>query len=168
MATLHDFVPPLLRRRAVRFTTEWAREEGRIQVTLPSDYKSFLDEFEPVVDDFVWVLHPSPDNKNLDLASQLEIKIGALRTLRASDPTDVPYSLFSEPGGLLPWGLSDNGDTCYWSTLEPDPDRWTVVVNESRGPEWYSFPGKVTDFVCALLSREIHIPFFPDDFPSTA
>lgn len=156
----------LLRPRADIVYIDWASDEARLNTALPDDYKAFVASYEPNVDDFLWILHPST-NKNLDLVTQAEEQVAAQRTMRGTQPREVPYPLYPEPGGLLPWGVTDNGDVCFWIT-NGDPSRWVVAINESRGPEWYEFPASMTEFVFALLAQEVRVPFFPDDFPSVS
>src|SRR5262249_44977111 len=97
---------------------------------------------------------------------QLTVQLDALRKLRQTTEPDMPYPIFPEPGGVIPWGVTDNGDVCYWKTGLADPNTWTVVVNESRGPDWEHFKGTMTEFLSAVVSR-IHVcSIFPDDFPS--
>lgn len=74
----------------------------------------------------------------------------------------MPYALFPEPGGLLVWGVTDNGDEFYWLT-EGAPDDWTVVVSSRH--EWWSYDGGALSLLGGLLRREIHCPGLPDEFP---
>lgn len=68
---------------------------------------------------------------------------------------------------LLPAAQSDNGDAIYWLRWpHDDPDRWTVVANEARGPSWVRFDGGLVAFLAAVLDRSFTVPIFPDDFPS--
>lgn len=123
---------------------------------LPADYERLAREYGPgCFDEFIWLLAPGAANENLDLDHQAQIRIKALRTL--DEP--LPY----EP--LLPFAFTDNGDVVYWHTAHDDPDRWTVVANESRGPEWFAFDGTATAFLATVLSGDTRVPFFPDDFP---
>lgn len=48
------------------------------------------------------------------------------RGSRNSKPEKCPYPFYPEPGGLLPWAGTDNGDRVCWLT-EGQPDGWTVV-----------------------------------------
>jgi hypothetical protein len=122
---------------------------------LPADYEQLAREYGPgCFDEFVWLLAPGAQNPNLDLDRQANVRLDALSTLGE----DLPY----EP--LLPFAFTDNGDVVYWHT-RGDPDDWTVVVNESRGPEWHAFDGNATEFLVATLSGRERVPMFPEDFP---
>jgi hypothetical protein len=146
----------------------WPVVEAELGVTLPPDYKRYIEEYgEGCVDEFLWVLHPTTSNVNLRLAVQVRRQLDAQRTIREGFPHDIPYALFPEPHGLLPWAFTDNGDVCFWLTAGP-PHAWTIIVNEGRGPLWDSFAGSMTDFLVSVLVRAYQCPIFPNDFPSDA
>jgi hypothetical protein len=91
--------------------------------------------------------------------------LAALRELKGMPGIrHVPYPLFPEPGGLLPFGIDDNGDGLYWLTTG-EPDQWSIVVNESRAPEYEQFDMSVTEFLQEVLSRKTICEIFPSDFP---
>jgi hypothetical protein len=90
-----------------------------------------------------------------------------LRELRSGGTEQLPHPVFPEAGGLLPWGVTSDGDWGYWITDPPeDPDRWAVAINIGRGPDWYRHPGPLLRFLAEVLNKEIRVPFFPDDFPA--
>jgi hypothetical protein len=68
---------------------------------------------------------------------------------------------------LVPWAVTDNGDVCFWDG-DParDPNRWTVVVNEGRGPQWERYAGDASSFLADVLARRHTVEVFPPDFPS--
>jgi hypothetical protein len=147
-------------------TLRWRVVEAELGLTLPPDYKAFIDAYGAgCVGEFLWVFHPTTANRYLNLREQLAGQLWALRVLRDEAGEAVPYALYPEPGGLVPWGATDNGDVCYWRTESADPAGWTVAVNESRGPEWDEFPGSMTEFLVAILSLEHMVSVFPPGFP---
>jgi hypothetical protein len=93
--------------------------------------------------------------------------LAVTRDLRAGGIVEIPYPSYPEPGGLLPWGVTANGDWGYWIT-EPsgDPDAWPIAISVDRGPEWFRHPGPLTRFLVEVLEGSVRVPFFPDDFPS--
>lgn len=74
----------------------------------------------------------------------------ALRTLRDDFGEEVPYRL-EQTYEILAFAVTDNGDQCYWHRTSDNPDQWNLLVNESRGPEWFPFNGNTTEFPAATL-----------------
>jgi hypothetical protein len=145
---------------------DWSQIEEDLGIHLPSDYKWFLERYGMgEIDDFLLLFHPTTTNRHINLKNQIAETLWALRVVR-DDGDQVPYTIFPEPGGVVPWARTDNGDVCYWLTHEPDPDSWIVVVNESRGPEWEAYGGSATEFLAEVLSGRRQFSIFPENFPS--
>ena len=153
--------PPKGAPAAARTHLEWARIQRRIGTRLPSDYTRFIDLYGSVViGDFLHVFNPFTDNANVNLVERIGPLLSACRELKAAHPEEWPHPLFFEPGGMLPFGATDNGDVLYWLT-HGDPDAWTVLVGESRGPRFEKFDGKMVEFVVALLEGKLEGEIFP-------
>ena len=144
---------------------EWAIIERHIGTELPQDYKDFVNTFGTgYIGAFIWIFNPFARKPTLNLPSQIRVRLDALREIKQQLPGDVSYRLFPEPGGLLPCGATGNGDCLYWLTGD-NPDKWPILVNESRGPDWARFNMGVTDFLAGVLRRDIVCNIFPPDFP---
>lgn len=144
----------------------WIEVKKMIGSDFPLDYKWFLGAYgSGRIDGFIAIFNPFSSNKNLNLFCQIETRLGVLKELAAEGSEDVPFDLFPTPGGLLPCGVTDNGDVIYWMT-DGRPDCWKVAVNAARSPEWEVFPGGVVEFIWKVLTRRELCHFFPDDFPS--
>lgn len=135
---------------------DWPAVQQAIGSVLPGDFKSLVEVTGPIhVGQFLGVFAPCLENRNLDILVQMGTRLGALQVLKRDfGSRECPYPLWFEPGGLLPWGASDNGDTLFWLT-RGHPDQWTVVVNESRGPEFESFPLCTSDFLVEWLAGRL-------------
>jgi hypothetical protein len=158
---------------------DWPGVEARLGVPLPQDYKALIETFGlGQIDGYLSVLHPSTKNRHVNLEKRGATSLDALRWLRAGperspyptypEPVAVklPYPIFPEPGGLLPWGITDNGDECFWRVADADPNRWTVVAANVRNDDWEAYRGGMVDFLCATLSRTRLSEVFADDWPS--
>lgn len=154
---------PILRPTA----EDWAVVEGRI-TPLPSDYRAFLDIYGlGSIDGFLSVLSPSAPEPLYSLASQLETQATVHGALRSQVGHDViPYQMFPEFGGLIPWGTTTNGDVCYWVTSDSNPDRWAVFIEDSE-VEWEQYPGTMSTFVQEVLQGTYTSAIFPSDFPTS-
>jgi hypothetical protein len=143
-------------------TPDWAAVEAKIKTPLPADYKAFVTTYgSGTIDEYFSVFTPFAKTKR-DLPTQIERQLGAMRQVRDAGEK-MKYPLFPEPGGLLPWGLTDNGDVFYWLTTGA-PDSWTVVTNVGRGPDYEEFKMSMTDFLAGILSRKAKSEAFPEDF----
>jgi hypothetical protein len=146
--------------------SDWQPIEQNLGFELPEDYKEFIGCYGTgAVDNFLWVFSPFSKNKHLNLLQEGKVKLQALRQLADEFGEEIPYLLYPDSNGLLPWGVTDNGDVLYWLCKGP-PTSWLIVVNESRGPAWREFPLVVTTFLAALGTKELVVDFFPVDFPS--
>ena len=162
VALLIRLVAPPARHRPV----EWSNIEQALRVQLPEDYKGLIDAYGPgSFDGFIWIFQPASDNPNLDLLAQTRTQLASLRERRASEP-DFAVRIYPELGGLLPWGITDNGDVGFWR-VEPGDARWPLVVLEARGAERYEYTGGLAAFIRDVLTGRERVTFFPADFPST-
>ena len=143
----------------------WQGVEARIGTALPDDYKAFIERLGTGrIDDFLWVFNPFSDNTHLNLVEQIAPQLENLRVLEKEFNERLPYALFPDPGGLLPFASTDNGDVLFWRTVGT-PNHWTVVVNEARAPEYEEFASNMTDFLFNILTRTTVCKTFPEDFP---
>ncbi len=158
-------IPPLSPIEAGR-QEEWDSIEERLGIKFPTDYHDFITTFGTgYVGDFIWIFNPFAQKPTMNLLKQIPIRIGALKEIKQQFPSDVPFALFPEGECLLPCGATGNGDCLYWLT-KGSPDKWPILVNESRGPDWETFDMQLTDFLARILKREIVCNIFPPDFPN--
>ncbi|GAA2532007.1 SMI1/KNR4 family protein [Winogradskya humida] len=142
---------------------DWAGVESTLGFGLPGDYKELVDVYGPgKFDDFLAILQPHHEVQRLDLLHSVKETAELLEAYESSGET-----LPAPADRLLAVGLTDNGDTLYWlrDPLE-SPDQWRVAVNAARDfDEWFVFEGCLSDFLAAVLSRELVVPVLADDFP---
>lgn len=153
--------PPPSRERA---TIDWDALHARIGVVLPPEYREVTEVYG--LGDYGAFLHlfvPCARNRFFNLEQQIEWQLDAVRFIADDYPAEAPYPLDYRTGGLLPIGLSDNGDVVFYLT---DPKRpWDIVIHESRGPEWDQVEGPIDRFLARVLSGEYRSPIFPENFP---
>jgi len=164
LVQLTSFVPP---PEDVRTEFDWIGVEQKLKLPLPIDYKRLVETYGPgSFDDFIWILLPMTSNQNLDLVRQKSARLDALRAVRTGGEV-VPFQVDPDHETLIPWAITDNGDVCYWVVDRNNfPEQWTVAVNEARGQRWHEYSGSATAWLLAILSKSLHVDFFPDDFPS--
>jgi hypothetical protein len=147
---------------------DWAAAELAVGLTLPPDFKRFVTRYgSGSIDDFLVVFNPAAARQAMRFGPATEAYLAGLREIRGFAPDEVPFPIHPEPGGLLPWGTTDNGDVGYFVTSPADdPAQWSIAVGEVRGPEWFTHPGPVTSFLADVLDRSIQVSVFPTGFPS--
>jgi hypothetical protein len=135
----------------------WSAVEAELGLSLPGSYKVLVERFGASSwREFLHVLSPFDERGWRRVAATLE----ADRALRRDFPHYYPLPLHPEPGGLLPWAVSDNGDTLYFVTAGP-PDEWPTLVKGPRAPEFeVSFMAPAA-LVHAFASGRLHSLVLP-------
>jgi hypothetical protein len=75
-----------------------------------------------------------------------------------------PFHLHPAGDGLVPWGGTDNGDVLYWHKGIREPERWPIVCYSMRDGDHSTFDLSATEFLVSLLSKQIVVPQFPEDW----
>jgi hypothetical protein len=164
---LKAVIPPPIAVFEASGTSGWASVEGSMGTRLPEDYKKFIDTYgSGQLGGFVWIFNPFSSNNNLNLERQAILQATVLKELRSYGEV-VPYESFPSHGGILPFGITDNGDVLYWKT-GANPSDWPVLVNEGRSPEWEAFSHSATRFLAGVLSGRVVCRSFPKSFPGSA
>ncbi len=147
---------------------DWDSAERQLNTELPDDYKVYINNFgSAYVDKFLTIYNPFSQNPNLNLIEQTKIILEDYRWLQAQGNEQIPFPLFPDKDGLLPFGTTDNGDVLFWKT-SGEPNQWTIVVNASRESLYDRFDENMTDFLTKILRRELVCAIFPADFPSSS
>jgi hypothetical protein len=151
---------------------DWSEAEAALGVTLPADYKRFIDAHGPgVVDDHLVV---NGIGGRYDLVEENQLAWSSVRidfggpdnwsedaqwrlgdaSHWTPDRADVPD--WFEPGDdLIAWGSTGNGDLLLWHVRPGVPaDDWTVVLKE-RGPYWERFDGGFAATLAGLLAGDL-------------
>ena len=159
----HVLPPPLTPLEASG--ASWQNIEDELKASLPQDYKSFVELYgSGRIGGFLWILNPFSKRENLNLLTQIARQLATLRELVGDFGETCPYPLYPVEGGLLPFGITDNGDVLYWQTVGASRD-WNIVVNESRSAHYEVYEFDMTTFLSRVLSGELRCPIFPNAFP---
>lgn len=142
---------------------DWDSVEERLGLALPHDYKEYASLCHALlIEEFLKVFHPSGSNGYFNFFESGLRETEMLRDRRRDFPEEVPFDGFPDLGGLLCWGSTGNGDSCFWKTDE-DPEKWSVVVFDKS--QHRLCPGGVVEFLAAVLDRAEICPLFPENFP---
>ncbi|MFD8914940.1 SMI1/KNR4 family protein [Streptomyces sp. NPDC059575] len=115
---------------------EWTDVERTLGVPLPADYKQLVRTYGGgLFGDLVWLLEPGCPEAMYDLVAQTTEREEILAGLWAAGEVRPP-ELDEDGARLVPWGYAEGaGHFLYWLIRrDTDPDDWTVVLNEGRGP----------------------------------
>ncbi|MEU7141502.1 hypothetical protein ABZ942_18750 [Nocardia sp. NPDC046473] len=150
--------PPQPRPAAV----DWNAVERDVGLALPDDYKQLVDTYGPVEFSSTVRLavpgHPAPSLDLLWWIREARDRLG--------DPDfpprwdQIPDGFSLDPQRLIAWGKLGGGEYCLWHTT-PDPEAWRVVVGSNAG--WGFYPGTLTGFLVALLTKTLPAERFFDD-----
>ena len=115
---------------------DWRAAEERLGLGLPEDYKRIVETYGDFYwSEFLYVLNPFSEGKYLNLFSRSEMILDAERTTRERFPEYYPLGLYPDEKGLLPFFVTDNGDTGFWIT-KGAPDHWAILIKDARAPEF--------------------------------
>jgi len=131
----------------------WPAVERELGCGLPRDYKELIAAYgSGWFGGFLAVFNPAAQGAALRIQGGGMDQLALLRENRELDPDEpMPYGIYPEVDGLLTWGTTINGDSGYWLTRpREDPDAWTTVVGEVRGPGWYPYPGSLSAMLADL------------------
>ncbi|MFS8101710.1 SMI1/KNR4 family protein [Lentzea alba] len=142
---------------------DWAAVESDLGTALPTDYRVLVDNYRVLnIGDFLSVFRPVGGEDEFSLREFADQTLTNFRGLREDLPSDFPHPLYPEPGGLLPWGVTDNNDFLCW-LVQGEPDQWPVVVTDVGN--WWTHHGNMQSFLVGVLTGDVRCPIFPDDFP---
>ena len=144
----------------------WARITSYFGKTLPGDYMAFVDRYgSGEIGGWLTVLNPFSRNSNLSLIDQFFSMLAAISVIKSDFPDTCPYPLMFEPGGLMPWGFSIDGDIFCWLT-DGLSGKWRIVVM-GRHSQPEEFDGPMSRFIKRCICGEISPLAIPEDW-STA
>ena len=144
----------------------WGDVGRRIGEVLPGDYMKFIELYGTgTIARWLTVLNPFARNRHQNLLVAGFEFLAALREVKREFPDEVPFPLFYEPQGLLPWGVSIDGDIFCWSTAGLSGNWTVVIIGRHTGNE--EFPTPMTQFLFEALSRKIEPRCLPPDLEPT-
>ena len=166
-------LPPPKKMQIKEKSKGWISIEKEIGTALPADYKWFIETYgSGEIGNFVKLWNPFLSNKYQNLIERVKEHLKRLRLIRSSLPEEVwekevPYPLYPENEGLLPFGSSINGDVFYWQT-KGIPDEWHIIINQVRSPIYEYHPTNLTNFLYMLMRGTVSTFINETDFDRTA
>ncbi|GAA2685771.1 SMI1/KNR4 family protein [Nonomuraea recticatena] len=163
MTTIDDLValvpPPT---EPVDARGDWHEVEAALGLALPADFKALIERYG--LGQFVDHITPlTPFGAHGLLIERAQGLLGRERPFREKYPAECPYPFYPEPGGLLEWAGTDNGDALCWLT-EGEPDDWRVVVWNPRAVAYDEHEAGAARFLHGWLGGRISTRILSDEF----
>jgi len=155
LSQLKLLVRPPLRPFEMGSLEDWPAVEQKLGIALPAEYRDFILTYGTGrFASFYLVYNPFSVCKWLNLHQQVEQLCQQEREFKKEFPSAIPYKLFPDRPGLLPWAGDENGNYYYWLTEGP-PDSWLVISQEGRGEGFREYGRCMTDFFCDVFTGKI-------------
>ena len=161
---LLELLPPP--EKPLGFKRTWQTVESELGLSLPADYKQFIDTYGS------GCIMPSGGECgsiiiwNLRDVADVSTWI-ATATRRYNDDrqsgNDHPFQGYPEPEGLLGWGTTPDGDFFNWRTTG-EPDAWDCVFYHFSNAKMILLEGKgFVDVLVDLLEHDSPLMPYPID-----
>jgi hypothetical protein len=152
---LTQLVPPPTSPTEVGPLERWVAAEAELGIELPPDYRDFVVAYgSGLFAAFYVVYNPFASSPLIRLKDRVDKLCAIERQTKLSRIMNVPYPIYPEPGGILPWGCDENGNYYYWLT-EGAPSAWPVIQNSVRGSGYARHDCSMTDFLVGVLEGKI-------------
>jgi hypothetical protein len=142
---------------------DWGSITAKFNAPLPTDYMQFIDIYgSGEVGGWLTVFNPFSENQNISLLDQFFFLLSGLNATKSEFPESCPYPLLFEPGGLLPWGISIDGDIYCWLTVGASGKWKTVIIGRHSEPEEYNLTFSM--FLVKAITGEIESNTIPTEW----
>ncbi|KHN89619.1 SMI1/KNR4 family protein [Pectobacterium actinidiae] len=136
-------------------------------ITFPNDYVEFISSYGTGrIANFIAIFSPFTQNNDLNFFEQKKLIIEDFDYLNNEDPDYFKYNLYPEKNGLLPIGVTDNGDYIFWVVSDlKNSDAWGTAIVASRSPDIEYFDENITSLLSGVLLKKIKPDSLPNNFP---
>lgn len=163
-----------------RHTFDWPSIESSLGLRLPDDYKKLIEIFPD--GDFEGQLRinrPGDSNEPPnEFLGYYAWRLHDMRELRGLGHP-IPYPIFPEPGGLLPWASGPRAEPFFWLTNSENPNSWPIVTTNHDFSQWRQFSGSACELLMEIMTGDIdtgqpqsdngpHVPRFQTPNESSA
>lgn len=163
LSNLKELVAPPTQPIEAGSLNQWNTVEERLGLSLPSDYRDFILAYGTgQFARFYLVFNPFSISEWVNLFTCVKRLCNAESEIKRHWPDTVPYRIYPERPGLLPWGCDENGNYYFWLTAGP-ADTWQVISDEVRGEGFREYGRCMTDFLHDVLSGKTKA--LAGDFP---
>ena len=142
---------------------EWADVEKRFGVRFPDDYFEVAQNYGSGEFLSGTLEIANPFDPKYEVWLNYELK--KLQRYQRDDPDEMPYAVFPQSDGLLPFGRDDNGNRFFWIT-RGEPNTGPIVCR-SGAYHWEVVQSTLTNFLQLLITNKLDIDrknFWGSDF----
>ncbi|MFI5801891.1 SMI1/KNR4 family protein [Streptomyces sp. NPDC051561] len=143
LAALTALVPAPPKPELGEQTWEWLYE--RLGTRLPTAYTELMRQYGGGTW-AGWLNLGTPLSADrLGLAEHARWGCDVYRSLRDGHPEYYPLAVWPEPGGILPFGDTIDGDALCWLTVGDSPDDWPLIVHPRHSDQGPPLPLPLAD-----------------------
>ncbi|EKY3200908.1 SMI1/KNR4 family protein [Cronobacter turicensis] len=137
-------------------------------INFPSDYVDFINTYgSGRIAEFIVIFNPFSKDENLSFFDQYNYILEDLNYLIEADKDYYKYKLYPEDNGLIPVGVTDNGDYIFWVvTSKENSEQWGTAIIPARSPDVEYFECNLVTLIEQILDRSLKARSLPDAFPS--
>ncbi|MFI8324627.1 SMI1/KNR4 family protein [Streptomyces sp. NPDC085529] len=140
---------------------DWTWVHERLGTRLPAEYVRLTETYGGGVwCDWLRVKLPLGTGE-YDLVAWAHWCTDNYRGLRANFPDRHPLAAWPEPGGLLPFASSIDGDQLCWLTEGDDPDAWPLIVFPRHDRQGPPLTGTLTEVLLGWLRGALVVEGLP-------
>jgi hypothetical protein len=166
VATLIELAPPPSRPYDPGTPEQWDAMEAKLGTRLPSDFRAIAERYGGgTFDHFIHLASVGELSRAPRIDELLDSSNMTWDTRKGSSYA-LPRGIYPKLGGLLPCGVTDNGDLLHWKT-GGDPDRWTIAVVGARLGPVEEFKCGFAEFLVRALTGKIRPQAFRGNVPDT-
>ncbi|MEV5008968.1 SMI1/KNR4 family protein [Streptomyces sp. NPDC093064] len=135
-------------------TVKWAAVQEALGIVLPADCKRLVQPYGGgLFAGMLRLLEPGCPDPMYDLVARTAEREEILAELWEAGE-DKPTELHEGNARLVPWGYVEGaGHFLYWlGQPGAEPEEWTVLLNEGRGPLWEACPVSCSRFILDVVT----------------
>ena len=144
---------------------DWGRITSKFGAPLPTDYMQYVELYgSGEIGGWLTVFNPFSKNPNISLLEQFFYVLSGIGEIKKEFPESCPYPLLFEPGGLLPWGISIDGDIYCWATTGSSGKWKIVIIGRHSEPEEFQY--SFSEFLSEAIKGNIESYTIPQEWKS--
>ncbi|EOT1259471.1 SMI1/KNR4 family protein [Cronobacter sakazakii] len=137
-------------------------------INFPPDYVDFINTYgSGRIADFIVIFNPFSKDENLSFFDQFNYILEDLNYLIESDKEYYKYNFYPEDNGLIPVGVTDNGDYIFWVVASKEnSEQWGTAIIPARSPDVEYFECNLVSLIEQILDKSLKARPLPNTFPS--